>query len=237
MWNAIALLGFIACILFFAFAIIAMIKRNGTTKKKLLYSGISFVLFVVGSVKDTANPKIESIESMEETASDFENTDHLVNGNKSDNVEETEYEITTVPTSIVEEISEKESETTLEQKGKGIETSVFKYAEQVEVTDSRDLTKHLNLEVYMSEDTPSGQASLNVIQQTYHFLQQDDIVGADTVTIGILQSDKRIAQLTIDVKKFVPISTESMSKCVLKAAAIDKMTEEVKQFGQTMELW
>lgn len=135
-----------------------------------------------------------------------------------------------------ENSDEEPSETKIDNEG-NVDTSVYVYAEKVEVTDARDITNHLNLVVHMSKEPTPGLATQHVFSQTYDFLQQDDITGADTVTIGVMQSDIRIAQITIDVKKFVPVDTEPMIQCVLKAATIDKMSNEVKEFGKTMEIW
>jgi hypothetical protein len=128
-------------------------------------------------------------------------------------------------------------ETAAESEALSIDTSVFAYAENVEVTDARDNTKHINLVVQMSEETKTGMAAQHVLNQAYDFLQQEDIDGAETITIGVMQADTRILQLTINVKEFVPIDSESMAKCVLKASTIDKMTTEVEEYGKTMELW
>jgi hypothetical protein len=135
-------------------------------------------------------------------------------------------------TEVVEEEFEEEvvEETT-------IDTSVFAYAKDVEITDARDITKHITLVVHMSEDTKSGMAAQHVLSQAYDFLQQKDIEGAETITIGVMQADTRILQLTTDVKEFVPIDSESMAKCVLKASTIDKMNPEVEEYGKVMGLW
>jgi uncharacterized protein YcfL len=118
-----------------------------------------------------------------------------------------------------------------------INTAVFVYAEDVEVTDARDITQHLNLVIHMSDELTPGLATQHILNQTYDFLQQQDIEGANTLTIGIMQADMRIFQFTIDVKSFVPIDSEPMAACVLKAAQIDKMKPEVEEYGIVMGLW
>jgi hypothetical protein len=136
-------------------------------------------------------------------------------------------------TDVVEEVVEEE---VVEEKPT-IDTSVFAYAESVDVTDARDITKHINLVVNMSTDPTPGLAVQHVVSQAYRFLQQEDITGADTVTIGIMQDGIRTAQITTEVSKFVPIPDKSMIKCVLEASTIDKMNPEVEEYGKVMELW
>jgi PBP1b-binding outer membrane lipoprotein LpoB len=135
----------------------------------------------------------------------------------------------TTDTTPVEEVEEEEVAS--------IDTSVFAYAESVDVTDARDITKHIDLVVNMSTDPTPGLAVQHVVSQTYRFLQQEDITGADTITIGVMQDGTRTAQYTVEVSKFIPVPDKSMVKCVLEASTIDKMNDEVKEFGAAMELW
>jgi type III secretory pathway component EscR len=72
MWDTIAFLGLIACIVFIVLAVIALIKRNGTAKKKWMYVGISFVVFMVGIINaptttETANTTEEETATNTET--------------------------------------------------------------------------------------------------------------------------------------------------------------------------
>jgi hypothetical protein len=146
---------------------------------------------------------------------------------------------------VEEEISEPEEETTdttaVEEEEveevASIDTSVFAYAESVDVTDARDITKHIDLVVNMSTDPPPGLAVQHVVSQAYRFLQQEDITGADTITIGVMQDGIRTTQFTVEVSKFSPDPDKSMVKCVLEASTIDKMNDEVKEFGAVMEMW
>jgi hypothetical protein len=144
---------------------------------------------------------------------------------------------------VEEETSEPHEETTdttpvdEEEKVASIDTSVFAYAESVDVTDARDITKHIDLVVNMSTEPTPGLAVQHVVSQTYRFLQQEDIIGADTITIGVMQDGTRTAQYTVEVSKFIPVPDKSMVKCVLEASTIDKMNDEVKEFGAVMEMW
>jgi hypothetical protein len=150
--------------------------------------------------------------------------------------EEVKVESTEVEEEVTETTTEVVEEEVVEEEV-NIDTSVFVYAEDVEITDARDTNKHLTLVVHMSEETKTGMAAQHVLTQAYDFLQQKDIEGADTITIGVMQADTRILQLTINVKEFVPIDTESMAKCVLRASTIEKLVPEVDDYGKTMGLW
>lgn len=121
------------------------------------------------------------------------------------------------------------------EKTDGIETSVFVYATKVDVTDARDITQHIDLVVHMNEQVKPGLATQHVFTQAYDFLQQDDIKGAKTITIGVMSGKFRVAQITVDMSKFKP--EEHLIKSVLKASTIDKMYPEVKDYGKVMELW
>jgi hypothetical protein len=166
--------------------------------------------------------------------SNSESTKEKEEGVKLESTETEEVvDISETTTDVVEEVVEEE---VVEEKPT-IDTSVFAYAESVDVTDARDITKHINLVVNMSTDPKPGLAVQHVVSQAYRFLQQEDITGADTVTIGIMQDGIRIAQITTEVSKFVPIPDKSMIKCVLEASTIDKMNPEVEEYGKVMELW
>lgn len=130
-------------------------------------------------------------------------------------------------------VTEKQSQKT--EKTDGIDTSVFVYATKVDVTDARDITEHIDLVVHMNEDVKLGLATQHVFTQAYDFLQQDDIKGAKTVTIGVMSGNLRVAQITIEMSKFKPEG--QLIKSVLEASSIDKMYPEVKDYGKVMELW
>lgn len=113
-----------------------------------------------------------------------------------------------------------------------ISTEVFAYAKSVDVNDSRELTKHIDVVVHMHEELTAGLATQHVLTQTYDFLQQEDIKGAKTVTISVKQGDKRVSQFTVDVIKFK--AGEHLIKSILDASTIDKMSDEVKEHGKVL---
>lgn len=116
-----------------------------------------------------------------------------------------------------------------------IDTSVFAYADSVDVTDSRDTTKHVDVVVHMSEELTPALATQHVFKQAYDFLQQADIKGAKTVTIGVMVGDFRVAQITVDTAKFK--AGEDYIKSVIQASKIDKMTPEVESYGKETQKW
>jgi hypothetical protein len=116
-----------------------------------------------------------------------------------------------------------------------ISTSVFQYATSVDVTDSRDITKHIDVVVKRDKDTAEGLAMQQLVTQTYDFLQQTDIKGANTVTIGLMIGEIRVAQFTVDLKKFTP--GDNFIKSVMNASKIDKMDNEIKAFGKSAGYW
>lgn len=77
----------------------------------------------------------------------------------------------------------------------------------------------------------------HVILQTYDFLQQDRVKDAKTVTIGVMSGDMRITQITVDMSKFKVDEEKPMIEVVMEASKIDKMNDEVKKFGESLELW
>lgn len=116
-----------------------------------------------------------------------------------------------------------------------IDTSVFVYAQDVKVTDALDITKHIDVVVYMSEDVGKGLAVQHVFTQLYDFLQQTKVKEAETVTVGIMSGDFRIAQITVDMGKFE--AGEHFIRSVMDASKIDKMDDDIREYGESLELW
>lgn len=118
-----------------------------------------------------------------------------------------------------------------------IDSSVFQYATDVEVTDALNINQHVTVKLIINKDSKPGMQVQNIITQTFDFLQQDDIKEAKTITIFVVQNDIKIAQYTVDKEKFIPNESESMVDLVLQASVIEQMNEEVKQHGESLELW
>ncbi|QGG51533.1 hypothetical protein [Lysinibacillus pakistanensis] len=118
-----------------------------------------------------------------------------------------------------------------------IDTSVFEYAQAVDVTDAIDLNNHVTLIISMSEAINPGLATQHIVNQMYDFVQQVDVKGAKTIGINVKQGTKKIAQFTVYTDKFAPNDNEPMSDAVIAASEIEFMTDEVKIFGKTIASW
>lgn len=114
-----------------------------------------------------------------------------------------------------------------------IDTSVYEYASNVDVTNARDINNHITLMIDMKTEN-RGMAFQHVLNQTYDFLQQPDIEGAETIGINVRVDDVKIGMFTAYPDKFIPNDNEPMSDAVLAASEIEMMTEDVEKFGETM---
>ncbi|MGG3452185.1 hypothetical protein [Domibacillus aminovorans] len=120
---------------------------------------------------------------------------------------------------------------------KSIDTSVFKFAKETEVTDAIDINKHVTVFVAMSEELAPGLAVQHVIKQTYDFLQQTDVEGAETITIAVTQGGQKIAMYIVQKDQFAPDAEKPMTDVVLAASKMEFMTPEVEAFGQSLGTW
>ncbi|UYL94150.1 hypothetical protein PK52_gp20 [Geobacillus phage vB_GthS_PK5.2] len=265
--SIISFIALVVFLVYLVRGIIGVLRKNENTKTLFKRSLIAFAVFIVGVIvfgmttdlpketaKEAEQPKQEKLkqdESKQEQSKQDEPEQEKIKKDepkqkeeersaKEDVKQKTEPAVVQPKEEKKEEKSEPKKEEVKKEKpvkkeGNKIDTSVFEYAKKVEVTDARDITKHINLVVHMSEELTPGLATRHVFYQTYDFLQQNDIKGADTVTVGVMQGDIRVAQITVDVKKFQP--DDQIIQSVLKAATIDKMRPEVKEFGKVMNLW
>ncbi len=136
-----------------------------------------------------------------------------------------------------EEPNEEKKEQVNEVEQPTINTDVFAYATKTEVTDAIDINDHVTVFVYMSEELTPGLASQHVLNQTYDFIQQEDVKDAKTISINVKQGDTKIFQFTVDTTKFKTDDEIPMSDLVLEASEVEFMTDEVKEFGEIMEMW
>ncbi len=113
-----------------------------------------------------------------------------------------------------------------------IDTSVFEYAKKVEVTDARNTTKHITVTVFMSDELTEGLAAQHVLNQTYDFIQQEDVKQAKTLTVGVMVGEKRVFQYTVETAKFVPNENERMAYVVLAASKVEKISPDVEEFAK-----
>lgn len=130
------------------------------------------------------------------------------------------------PTGVQSDVSKAEPQ---------IDTKVFQYASKVDITDARSITKHITAAVFMSDELTQALATQHVINQSYRFLQQEDIKGANTVTIGVMHGELRVFQYTVDMTKFTPNSSEPMTNAVLQASKVEKMSQDVETYAKAAE--
>lgn len=147
---------------------------------------------------------------------------------EKDEFSATEQTTESEPDDVSEELTEEEST---------INTDVFAYATKTEVTDAIDINDHVTVFVYMSEELTPGLASQHVLNHTYDFIQQEDVKDAKTISINVKQGDTKIFQFTVDTTKFKTDDEIPMSDLVLEASKVEFMTDEVKEFGEIMEMW
>jgi len=189
--------------------------------KKLVYIGALSVLLLSACGEEKAAPEVKTIVEAEDNTTI-----------EKDNVEDNNLKD--------EDDSLKAEENSLDKKNKSgtvIDTSVFEHAINVEVDDARKLTKHITLKIDLANDAQAGMGTLNVLTQTFDFLEQVDVKGADTIAILVRVNDIKVSQFTVHTAKFKPDDITPMADLVLAASDIDFVTPEVKSFGETMELW
>lgn len=189
--------------------------------KKLVYIGALSVLLLTACGEEKTEPEEEkiTIEAEDNTIIEKENVE--------DNLKDEDDSL----------IAEENSLDNKDKSGTVIDTSVFEHAINVEVDDARELTKHITLKIDLANDSQAGLGTLNVLTQTFDFLEQDDIKGADTIAILVRVNDIKVSQFTVHTAKFKPDDITPMADLVLAASDIDFVTPEVKSFGETMELW
>ncbi|MDN4607358.1 hypothetical protein [Sporosarcina highlanderae] len=125
--------------------------------------------------------------------------------------------------------------TTNEPEEKQIDTSVYEFASNVDVTDARDINSHITLEIDMKTDN-QGLAFQHVLNQTYDFLQLPDIEGAETVTINVLVEGKKIAMFTTKPGELEINDDVPMAQLVLNASVVEMALPKVKEYAAAMEL-
>ncbi|KAF0820883.1 hypothetical protein KIS4809_0410 [Bacillus sp. ZZV12-4809] len=117
-----------------------------------------------------------------------------------------------------------------------IDTSMYQYAKNIDVTDALEINNHITLMIDMNPKTNQGMAFQHVLNDTYDFLLQDSVQQADTVGINVRQDGVKIAMFTVHPKEFVENDEIPMADLVLQASIVDMMTDEVKAYAEAMEL-
>ncbi|RST77312.1 hypothetical protein D4T97_002135 [Siminovitchia acidinfaciens] len=117
-----------------------------------------------------------------------------------------------------------------------IDTSMYEYSKSVEVTDAIDINNYVSLIIRMNDNLQPGLAFQHATTQTYDFLHQPAIKGADKVGINIILNDKKIAMYEVDISKFQPNDDEPMADVVMEASVVEMMSPEVEEYANTMDI-
>lgn len=133
----------------------------------------------------------------------------------------------------IQEIRDRDSEQTAETE---IDTSMYEYAKNVQVTDAIDINNYVSLIIEMNDELTPGMAFQHATNQTYDFLLQDTIQEAEKVGINILLNEQKIAMYEITRNDFVENNDKPMAQLVLDAATVQLMVPEVEQHAEIMEL-
>ena len=137
----------------------------------------------------------------------------------------------------VEEEPEEDGESNEETNDEpAIDTSMYEYAENVEVTDALEINDHITLIIDMPESNTRGLAFQHVLNQSYDFLEQDSTKKAKTIGVNIRQGGNKIAMFTIYTEKFVENDDKPMAQLVLDASVVEMTLPEVDQYAETMDL-
>lgn len=194
--------------------------------KTWLYVFAAIVL--IGTIRDltgnTAKQETIQVDKTEDKAA-------LITTKEADADEESDTEIAVIAETVID------SAEPAKAAQPEIDTSVFEYATETKVTDAIEINDHVTVFVHVRDEANPGLSTLDIMTQTFDFIQQDDMKGAKTVTIAVKQGAIKIAQFTATTDKFIPDEDTPMAQLVRDASEIDFMSDEVKEFGKAMDMW
>lgn len=224
-------LSLIAITVFIALAAFKYLKKDKVQgKKQLRNTGVSVIIMLASLAMFISTTEPSETEGSQED----EVAATSISANEEKNIERSEESKKTPNVVKVEPVNEESKETVKEAK---IETSVFKYAKSVDVTDAREINKHITLKIDLNDDAKAGMGTQHVLNQMYDFLQQEGIQGADTVTYFVRVKEEKVAQFTTTVANFKPDSEKPMASLVLEASEVEQLNSEVEAFGKATGLW
>lgn len=229
-------LSLVTIAVFIALTTFQYIKRDKVQgKKQLRNTGISVIVMLASLAMfiSTSEPSETDSTKEDETVATSTNNTEKENSEQTEIPKETSKVVKTEV--IKEEQVEEENKDTFEEAK--IDTSVFKYAKSVDVTDARDINKHITLQIDLNDDAQAGMGTQHVLTQMYDFLQQEDIKGADTVTYYVRIKEEKVAQFKTTVANFKPDPEKPMAGLVLEASEVEQLNSEVEAFGKTIGLW
>jgi len=157
-------------------------------------------------------------------------------GDTGDEAQVVEKEVSKVETEETEENQEAQDKDSEQLAETEIDTSMYEYVKNVQVTDAIDINSYESLIIEMNDELTPGMAFQHATNQTYDFLLQDAIQEVDKVGINILLNEQKIAMYEITRNDFVENDDKPMAQLVLDAATVQLMVPEVEQHAEIMEL-
>ncbi|MFC4404006.1 hypothetical protein [Gracilibacillus xinjiangensis] len=117
-----------------------------------------------------------------------------------------------------------------------IDTSMYEYASNVEVTDAIEINNHITLMIDMNDNLEQGLAFMHATNQTYDFIEQNNMVNVETIGINIRLKGIKIAMFTVHPGEIEKNETESMANIVLKSSEVEMVSPEVEEFIREFDL-
>src|SRR5690625_795359 len=203
-------------------------------EKKPFYKRWWFIVIVALLVVAViVNPEEEEdSDTTEEHVSETDEKDSN-NEDKDDSTSEPEHKEEQLDEETTDESDESDE---LDEAEVVIDTSMYEYSKDVQVTDAIDINNYVSLMIEMNDNLNPGLAFQHATTQTYEFLQQEALQGADKVGINIILEGQKIAMYEVDLNEFKPKDDESMAQLVLDAAIMEMITPEVHEYTQSMSL-
>src|SRR5690625_188008 len=203
-------------------------------EKKPFYKRWWFIVIVALLVVAViVNPEEEEdSDTTEEHVSETDEKDSN-NEDKDDSTSEPEHKEEQLDEETTDESDESDE---LDEAEVVIDTSMYEFSKDVKVTDAIDINNYVSLMIEMNDELSPGLAFQHATTQTYDFLQQKALEGADQVGINILLDGQKIAMYEVDMSKFEINDKESMAQLVLHASVMEMITPEVHDYTQNMDL-
>lgn len=119
------------------------------------------------------------------------------------------------------------------------DTSMYVYADEIDVTDNIEINDQIALIIDMPEHSIMGFTFQHVLSHTYDFLQQDTAKEAKTIEISILEEGNQIVVLTVhpdQLKEFKGNDDTTKDRLVLETSIINMALPEIVEHAEIMYL-
>lgn len=117
-----------------------------------------------------------------------------------------------------------------------IDTSMYEYSPNVEVTDAIDINNHITLMIDMNDNLEAGLAFMHATNQTLDFIEQNNMENVETIGVNVRLNEIKIAMFTVHPNEIENNENESMANIVLNASDVEMISPEVEDFANNMEL-